>query len=214
MSDTWARRAPLTGVVAAVLFLLSVIIGGVSPPSVDASASEVANYWDDGAQIVSGILGALGTLFLVFFASTLRSRMRAAESLSNLVLVGGAFFALGLAIFGGIAFTLTDLAGSDKQIDPGALQALNALNEDMFVPSVIGLSVFYLSTGLAVLATGALPRWFGWVSVALGVIAILGPGGLVALFLGIPWLFVAGIMLMQRDSAPGATHQGNPVGTS
>jgi hypothetical protein len=214
MSDTWARRAPWTGIVAAVFFLASVIVGGTSPPGLDASASDVANFWDDGAQIVSALLGGLGAIVLIFYAATLRSRMRAAESMSNLVLVGGAFFALGLALFGGVAFTLADLAGSDKHIDPGALQALNALEVDLFLPAVIGLCIFYLSTGIATLSTGVLPRWFGWISVVLGVLCILGPGGIVALFLGIPWLALGAILLIRSDSsAAGASYQEDPVGT-
>jgi hypothetical protein len=216
MNDTWARRAPWTGIVAAVLAILSIIIGGTDTPSFDASAREVADYWDDSAQIVSALLGGVAAIFVAFFAATLRSRLKAAGSLASLSLVGGGLFALGLAIFGGISFTLADLAGSDKAIDPGALQALNALNEDFFIPAVVGLCVFYVGTGLAILASGALPRWWGWVTFALGVLCVLGPGGIIALFAGIPWLIVTAIMLMQSDSgAPkssgGTGYQENPV---
>jgi hypothetical protein len=214
MNDTWARRAPWTGIVAAVFAVISIIIGGTSPPGLDASASEVSNYWDDGAQIVSALFGGLAALFVVFFAATLRSRMRAAGSLASLALVGGALFAVGLALFGGVAFSLADLAGSDKQIDPGALQALNALEVDLFLPAVIGLCVFYVGTGLALLSSGVLPRWWGWLTFALGVLSVLGPGGIAALFLSIPWIFVTAILLMRSDSASGAAHQENPVGTS
>jgi hypothetical protein len=218
MSDTWARRAPWTGIVAAVLAIASIIVGGTDTPSVDASAREVADYWDDGAQIVSALLGGVAAIFVAFFAATLRSRLRAAGSLASLSLVGGALFALGLGIFGGISFTLADLAGSDNQIDPGALQALNALNEDFFLPAVIGLCVFYVGTGLAILASGALPRWWGWVTFGLGVLCVLGPGGIIALFAGIPWLVVTAILLMQAGSSvpgggAGSGYQEDPAGT-
>jgi hypothetical protein len=215
MNDTWARRAPWTGIVAALLAVVAIIVGGTDTPSVDASAREVADYWDDSAQIVSALLGSLSAIFVAFFAATLRSRLRAAGSLASLALIGGALFAIGLGIFGGLSFTLADLAGSDKPVDPGALQALNALNEDFFLPMVIGLCVFYVGSGLAMLSSGVLPRWWGWVTFALGVLCVLGPAGFVAFIASIPWVFVTAILLMQsEDSAPGAAsggYQENPV---
>jgi hypothetical protein len=214
MNDTWARRAPWTGIVAAVLAVLSVVIGGVDPPSNDASAADVAKYWDDSAQIWSAVLAGLASIFVVFFAAALRSRLRAAESASNLVLVGGGLFALGVALFAGVAFTLADLAGSDKAVDPGALQALNALESDLFLPGVLGLCVFYISTGLAIFGSGALPRGWGWLSVVLGVLCIAGPAGFVAFILSVPWMLVTAILLMRSDSVAGAGHQENPIGAS
>jgi hypothetical protein len=205
MNDTWARRAPLTGIVAALLAIAAVIIGGTDTPDFDASASEVADYWDDSAQIVSALLGSLAAVFVAFFAGTLRSRLRAAGSLASLALAGGALFALGVGLFGGLSFTLADLAGSDKQIDPGALQALNALNEDLFLPAVIGLCVFYVGSGLAMLSSGVLPRWWGWLTFALGVLTVLGPAGFIAFILSFPWMLVTAIMLMRsEDSVPGS----------
>ena len=214
MSDTWTRRAPWTGIAAAVIALISVIAGGTSMPGVDAPARDVVNHFDDGAQALSAVLGALSALLVVFFAATMRSRLRAAESLSNLVLIGGTLFALGIALFSGFVITLYDLANSDKAIDPGTLQAINALNVDFFFPAVLGLAVWYFSTGLAVLSSGVLPRWWGWLSAGLGILSILGPGGIVALFLSIPWAFVTAILLMQADSAAGASYQESPVGAS
>jgi hypothetical protein len=214
MNETWARRAPLTGIVAALLAVVAVIVGGTDTPSFDASAREIANYWDDSAQIVSALFGSVAAIFIAFFAATLRSRLRAAGSLASLALVGGGLFALGVALFGGLSFTLADLAGSDKHIDPGALQALNALNEDLFLPAIVGLCVFYIGTGLAVLSSGALPRWWGWLTFALGVLCVLGPAGFAAFVLSIPWMLVTAILLMRSDSASGVAHQENPVATS
>jgi hypothetical protein len=214
MSETWVRRAPLTGIVAGAFILLAFIVGGLDTPSFDASAKDIVDYWDDGAQIASALLAGLGAIFVVFFAATLRSRMRSSESLSSLTLVGGGLFALGVGVLAGLSFALADLAGSDKHIDPGALQALNVLNEDLFLPGVIGLCVFYISTGLATLGTGAMPRWFGWVSVVLGVLCVAGPAGFAAFLLSPIWLIVAAILLMRSDSASGATHRENAVGAT
>jgi hypothetical protein len=209
MSETWARRAPWTGIAAAVVALIAGIVGGLDTPSFDASAKDIVSYYDDGAQAFSAVLAALTAILFVFFAATLRSRMRTAESLSNLILVGGALFALGLAIFAGLSIALYDIAHTDKQIDPGALQAVNALNEDMFFPAVVGLAVFYFSSALAILSSGALPRGWGWATLALAVLSVLGPIGFAAFLLTLPWTFVTAILLMRSTEG-----ERPPVGTA
>jgi hypothetical protein len=197
MSDTWARRAPWTGIAAAVCALLAVIIGGETP-DFDASRAEIVSHYSDqaGTSIAAALI-ALTAVFFVFFASALRSRLRAAESASTLVMVGGALFAIGLTVFAGIEFTLSDLVNSDKAIDPGALQALNSLDSDFFFPAQVGLAVFYFATAFAILGTGALPRWWGWVTLVLAVLSVLGPLGFLAFVLTLPYTFVTPILLMQ-----------------
>ncbi len=201
MSDRWAQRAPWTGIAAVVFALVVVIVGGESPDS-DAGLADIRDFYgDEGAQIVASIGVAFVAILFTFFAATLRSRMRRVEALSNLMLIGGALFATGLAIFAGINFTLVDLVNSDNPISPGALQSLNALNTDLFFPAVVGLAVFYFSTGLAILSTGALPRWWGWISLVLAIFSIAGPLGFAAFVLTLPWTLVSSILLM-RDASP------------
>jgi hypothetical protein len=203
MSDTWARRAPWTGIAAGIIALVAIIIGGETP-DFDASPREVLNYYDDDVQFFAAAMFALVAVLFTFFAATLRSRMRSAESLSNLTLIGGALFAVGIAVFSAINFTLADLADSDKQIDPGALQALNAANSDFFFPAIVGLAVFYFSTALAILSTGAMPRWWGWITLVLGILAIAGPLGFAAFVLTLPWIVIAAILLLMQgdETAP------------
>ena len=45
------------------------------------------------------------------------------------------------------------------------------LSNDFFFPFEIGLVVFALCTGLAIIASGALPKWLGWVMVVIGIVA-------------------------------------------
>jgi hypothetical protein len=205
MSETWAQRAPWFGIAAFVCALLAIIIGGETPGIHDSTADIVDFYDDTGTQLTTAGLIALTALFFTFFAAALRARMRAVESLSTLIMVGGAIFAIGLAIFAGIQFTLTDLVDTDKHIDPGALQALNAANTDLFFPAILGLAVFYFSTAVAILSTGALPRWWGWITLVLAILSVAGPLGFAAFVLTLPWILVASILLMrspERSAAP------------
>jgi hypothetical protein len=211
MADRWAARAPWTGIAAVAFFIVAFIVGGETP-DFDASSRDVLSFYDDQTgQVIASIALLYGSVLLVFFAGTLRSAFREASALSSLVLIGGALQALGGAIFAGLNFTLTDLANSDhlSRVDPGALQSLNALNSDFFFPLVLGTALFLISSALAVFATGALPRWMGWVALVLGIVA-LTPGGFFAFIASGLWIAAAAVILLQRGgraapaAAPGA----------
>jgi hypothetical protein len=66
------------------------------------------------------------------------------------------------------------------------------------------LSMVVAATGIAALRTGALPRWLGWASIGLGVLAVAGPLGGIAFLLAPVWTLVVGIVLIRAakyDSA-------------
>jgi len=206
VADQWAKRAPWTGIVAIVMFVVAFIISGETP-DFDASTRDILDFYngDQTNQVIASILLLYGSILLVFFAAALRSALRGAEALSLLVLIGGTLLASGLVIFAGLNFTLADLANSDHldRIAPGTLQSLNALNSDFFFPTVIGTAIFLISAALAIFATGALPRWMGWVALVLGIVAITPVGFFAFLALGI-WIVVAAVLMMQRaGSEPG-----------
>jgi hypothetical protein len=199
VSDRWAQRAPWTGIVAVVLIALAFIVGGETP-DFDASTRDILNFYDDQtAQVITSILLLYGAVLLVFFAATLRLALRDADALSWLVFVGGALMGLGIAIFGGLNFTLTDLANSDHldRIGPGTLQSLNALNSDFFFPAVLGTAVFLISSALAIFSSAALTRWMGWIALVLGI-ATLTPAGFFAFLLTGLWIVIAAVMLLQN----------------
>ena len=70
------------------------------------------------------------------------------------------------------------------------------------MPFAVGLQLFFLATGLAVVRTGVLPKWIGFVALLLGVIAVT-PIGFVAFLAGGILVLVLSIILMLRARAPG-----------
>jgi hypothetical protein len=100
-------------------------------------------------------------------------------------------------------FTSLDVALIDarNQISPDAAQALNVLSNDFWFPFSIGLIVFSLCSGLAILATAALPKWLGWVQILIGIVAFT-PVGFFAFFLTLLWSAIVAILVYRR-SAPG-----------
>jgi hypothetical protein len=98
---------------------------------------------------------------------------------------------VGLALFATMAFALTD---EPKALDPAAAQALNVLSVDAFGPVAVGVSAFLIATGLAIVRTGALASWLGWVAIVIGIVAVT-PIGFVAFFAFLAWTLVASVML-------------------
>ena len=81
---------------------------------------------------------------------------------------------------------------------------LQALWDNDFLPLVLGTLVFNWAVGLAVLRSGALPKWMGWAGIVFGVLSLAGPIGFVgALGAGL-WVIVSSIMLSLRARRPAA----------
>jgi hypothetical protein len=198
---TASRVGPLTGVLSVVLFIVAFSISG-DTPDFDASGEEVASFYEDneGSQLIGAALIAYAALLFVFFAGSLRQALRRAEQdpgvLSAVVLASAAIFAVGVGIFSGITFTVVS-AADEPEIEGGALQVLNMLGQDMFVPLAIGTAGFFWSSGLAIIRTGALPKWLGWVAVVLGVASLTPAGFFAFVALGL-WTLVASFLLYQR----------------
>ena len=201
MTTRGSMVGALTGVVAVVLIVLGFIIGG-DTPDIEDSGDQVLEFYldEEGSQIASSILVVYGAMLFVFFAATLRGRLRRAEEtgavLSTAAFGGGLLMALGIALFAGINFTLADTADN---IDASAAQALHALNYDLFFPVALGTEVFFLATGIAVVRGGGLPSWLGWIAIVLAIIA-LTPIGFFAFLAGGLWILAASILLALRPA--------------
>ena len=91
------------------------------------------------------------------------------------------------------------------RIDPTAVQALQALWDNDFLPILFGWSAPDRA-GLSVVRYGGLPKWLGWVAIVLAV-AGATPIGFVAFIGGALWVLIVSVLLAVRArgaSAPPA----------
>lgn len=196
---------PLTGVVFLALVIAGFAIGG-EPTGADEPANEIVDFYVDNKDSVAigALLAGVGAAFLVFFAGNLRKALRAAEGeggvLSAVTLVGAAIMAVGIGIDTTISFALSERA---DDIDPVAVQALQALWDNDFIPIAIGTIVFLLSAGISIVRHGALPKWLGWVAIVLGVIGMT-PVGFAAFIGGGIWILIVSVLLTVRARTPAA----------
>jgi hypothetical protein len=210
-----ARLTPLSGVVFAVIFYVA-IFGFGDTPSADDKTAKVVKFWsdNDGQQIAVAIMAVIATIFFVWFAGAVRERLAAAEAgsgrRSTTVYAGAMLFAVGLLMSAALTFTVADTAGD---VPPTVTQTLSVLEEDFFFPFVGGLAVLYFGTAAAVLSTGGLPRWLGWVSLVLGVVCLTPVGWVPFLLCGL-WTAVVAIIVYRAGAAapaPGAAATPAPV---
>lgn len=201
------RWAPLAGVLFAVIFAIGILTTGDTPDT-DASGSEVISHYDDSGKIFVGIAAAgIAAVLLLFFAGVLRSRLREAgpEWLASVAFGGAVVYAAGLGIFGLTQFALLDASDLGQ---PEVAQALNIIDNDNFLPVVIGLAAVLLATAWHILASRSLPTWLGWVSLVLGVLALAGPAGFIAFLLFPVWVLVVAVVLFRQAATPGAVDTG------
>jgi hypothetical protein len=165
---------PLTGVGFIVLAIVSYIVGG-EPKDAKHSPREIVSFWVDNksSMQVSVLIAVAATVLLIFFGAylwrTLRDSGGERDILALVSFTGVGLVAVGLALDNTIAFALSAAA---DDINPTAVQGLQALWDNDFVPLATGGLLFMVGTGLSVIRTGVLPRWMGW---AMVVLALTGP---------------------------------------
>ncbi len=188
--------APLTGALAVAALVGGFAIAGETPDATEESAQQVAQHYidNDDEVFIGSILVGLGGLLMLYFGGWLRRLLRDAEGptgiLSAVAFAGTIVFATGVAVVATLGVALADSA---DDIDPVAMQALNAFSWNYFIPFAMGISALLFATGLSVIRHGALPAWLGWVALVLGVAAFT-PAGFFGAIGGAIWIVVVSVM--------------------
>ena len=198
---------PLTAVAFVVVAIISFIVGG-EPKDATHPATEIANWYIDNKNSVevSAFIGVAATILLVFFGAYLRDVLRVAaggaDMLSLVSFIGVVVVAIGFSIDATISLAIAERA---DDIDPIAVQSLQALWDNDFVPIALGVLLFLWATGISVVRSGVLPKWIGWIMILLGIVALTPIG--FASFLGTAVLILVISILLAvraRSGAPAA----------
>jgi hypothetical protein len=193
------RLMPLTGVAFVLLVIVSFAIAG-EPPEASDDVQEIIDHYVDNKDAImfSAIAATLAVVALVFFVAYLRKRFDDADGetgiVTSTILVGAAILGTGVCIDSTIMFALAE---SVEDIEPAAVQALQALWDNDFLPMAAGLGIVIGSAGIGVLKTGLLPKWLGWVAILLFIVAFT-PAGFAAFMGAALWILAASIILSVR----------------
>ena len=200
MSAWLSKWAPAAGVVAAVLVAIAFFTGPNSPGD-DATGAQVIAWYNShhAADFVGDLIGGLAVLFLVLFAVALARQVRTGDRWL-------AHGALAAAVFAGVSFLTSIgfdsvLAQDHNRLTAASAQTLNLLENDFFLPILIGFALFGILTGLAVVVGRILPKWMGWVMFVFGLACLAGPAGFFGLLAVMLWVLVAGIWMVKQGPA-------------
>jgi len=192
MSLWLSKWAPASGVLAGVLVAIA-FFGGPSSPGDSATGAQVISwYGSHTSDFAFDLIGGVAVLFLVLFAVALARQVR----------TGDRWLAAG-AVFGGVGFLTslgfdTILAHDHSHLTIASAQTLNLLENDFFLPILVGFALFGILTGLAVVAGRILPKWMGWVMFVFGLACLAGPIGFFGVLATVLWVLVAGIWMVKQ----------------
>lgn len=188
------RRATLVAMAVAILVVYVAMLATGSDLSYDSSLSDIVRGYGQsrGAMQLAAYVGMAFVGLLLFFGAAMRHALRvSAESwLADVTLLG--FVALAATLG---SWIVTDVA-MWKAVDFGdesTIRTIAVISDAGFLPLMASMIAVYLGTGLAALLTGALPRWLAMASIAIGVLAPLGPLGFVGAALLPIWLVATAV---------------------
>jgi hypothetical protein len=183
------------------------LLEGAGNPAGPSGGEEIAEFYRDDRTpiLIAATLHVLGGFFFLWFVAALYPVLKAGGSppwLAVATIVGGTAGAtMMLAMTAGQstgATTDTDLLTPDTAI------VFWRLAHGFFVAAEIALAVFVGALSILALRRFVLPRWLGWVGLAITVLLLIPPIGWAALLFLVPlWLIAVSVILWRRH-APAA----------
>lgn len=203
--DRLEPLAPLAGIVAVILLVIAtIVIDGANAPENKSPAEEYVAYFrgEQDAILWSSLAFGFGVLFFLWFAGSLRARLAEREGpahrLSSLSLAG----ALGMALMlmAAIAPSVSGaiLADEEAPLSGEVAQALYWAGDGFWVFSLFMCGLFLVATAAAALRTGLLPKWLGWVTLVMGILAPVWFVGWAIMFFLLPFWIVGVAILLYR----------------
>lgn len=207
----WARFTPLSGVLAVVLGVAATAVlahdDTQTPLPTGPTGQQVIAFYEQHSttERLAALLLSLAFLFFLFFAGVLRSYLAKvpAEGLASLSLAGAAVETAGQVATPSFIWAI--LGAPPSSLAPASAQALYVLaNNGLNLVNAVGIMVFSIAAGLAILRDGTLPGWLGWMAILIGLL-VLTPLDPIQFVVLLVWLPIVSIFMVKRSKpAPAA----------
>jgi len=168
--------------------------------------------------VVSTAFAIAGNFILILFAAALYLTFRAHDR--NLALIGSFGFLAAGVLFLTIdlvvisLYTLsesfTQASGAQAESILNSASAVGLMADPAAAMSLLGLAIGFLSYGLLVVTTGAVPRWIGWFGIVGGLVAPFGwlylieadlfGVGFIGVIVGLLFALITGLWLVLKGS--------------
>src|SRR5262249_13322553 len=156
----------LSGVIGVILLGVSFAINSAPPPN--ANPAELARFGQQNytAILWGAWLQAVGPVLIVLFAFALVHLAEAASRLAGWMTLFGASVLMTVSLFE-IAFYISALNAEPEVMPSISLRFIYAVQHLYFIVAAPSL---FLPLGLVLLNSQVLPRWFGYLAVALAMV--------------------------------------------
>jgi hypothetical protein len=202
------RFAPLTGLVAVVLWIVGVFLleKDDRPDGKDTAAFVEWVQQNDTSILAGAIVFGFGVLFFLWLLGSLRAALVAAEGGTGRL--ASIAFGAGVAVCVSLMFAYLphgQAAFDHENTSDTAIESLVRVGDAFFGGAVLFSIPLLVATGLAILRLGALSRWLGWASLALAAVMAVPPLGFFGLVLGLPlWTLALSLALYRRPQSAAA----------
>jgi hypothetical protein len=202
----WERFAPLTGIVAVVLWVIGTIVAESTDLSEKDTGLEVLAVFrnDTNTILTGGITFVFGVVFFIWFLGSLRARLwRAEGGLGRLTAIAyGSGMLAALCLLFQVA-PIVQGAIDEEDLGPGAAQSLQVISEAFLGGTEITLIPMFLAVGLLTLRTRVLPVWLGWASFVIALVLVIIPLGWAGVVFLFPlWTIVTSVILFIKPMPP------------
>ena len=203
---SWERYAPLTGVVAVVLWIVGTfLLEKDDRPDGKDTSQFVAWVEENDTSILAGaIVFGIGVIFFVWMLGSLRSALFAAEGgTGRLATIA---FGSGVAVSVSLMFTYlphAQAAFDHANTSDTGIEALVRVGDAFFGGAALFSIPLLVATALSVIRFAALPRWLAWVSLAVALVMAIPPVAFFGLVLGLPlWTVLTSVLVYRSEGEP------------
>lgn len=223
-TERWRGLARMTGVTAIVavvlLFAPIIAISALGEPDFDATGEEAAEFfrnadtpWIGAAQTTASI-GMLAFLWFVVGLTTLLRRIEGEPAWrSTVALVSGTI----VVAYGVLEASWDAAANRGQELEPGIAAFAFDVGNLGFANLWLALGSFAIASGWALLASRALPAWWGWWAIVsgAGLIAVRyaweGWIWTIPYFLFWAWVIAIAVRLISRRTLEAPTREARRV---
>ena len=204
----------MLGAVGAVAVPLAMLYSFFTSGDTGDTAEELIAYARDNESEawVLQLIALVAPLLIGVFVASLRVRLRQANEIYQaMTVIGGTLFIAFLGV--GLTLWAAPLLSSGELTTAGAEGYLAFDDAGWVLLGLSGISIgtMIIGVSLAALELGLVPKWAGWLSLALGVVS-LATIVAIGLFAWALWLLLAGLyLLFGRDRFVPAAAEPHPV---
>jgi hypothetical protein len=212
---TWERMSRASGIVAASLAIIGILISGTTYPHADASAQQITSYYDSNhnrLMLTFLVLSASVTFFFWFLGAIVSALREAgmggwAATSAAFGAVRAAFLFAHIAIVGGLAYKIADSGSSD------VILAFQNLQWAIRVTSLFPIAGLVFATAVGFWRARLVPAWFGVGFMIGGLLVWLGATtfahsgfwapdgayGFFAIAVALAWMFTMSALLLRLE---------------